>query len=115
LSTKFRSLTQLDRVPVFETGSRGFESCRAGHIDTDTKRIYNVVMYKVEWKDTAGRGCVEEVIDLSAALAFAKELGIPVTINGGGMEIVGVFGADGIENGQLPNGDRYGWYKRRRP
>ena len=27
-----RSLTQLDRVPVFETGSRGFESCRTGHI-----------------------------------------------------------------------------------
>ena len=21
----------MDRVPVFETGSRGFESCRAGH------------------------------------------------------------------------------------
>jgi hypothetical protein len=39
-------------------------------------------MYKVEWKDTAGRGCVEEVVDLSAALAFAKALGITVTING---------------------------------
>ena len=115
MSTKFRSLTQLDRVPVFETGSRGFESCRAGHIDTDTKRIYNVIMYKVEWKDIAGRGCVEEVKDLSAALAFATALGIPVTINGDGMEIVGVFGADSIENGLLPNGDRYGWYKRRRP
>ena len=31
--TSYRSLTQLDRVPVFETGSRGFESCRAGHIN----------------------------------------------------------------------------------
>jgi hypothetical protein len=102
-------------VPVFETGSREFESLRAGHIDTDVKRLYNSSMYKVEWKDTAGRGCEEEVKDLSAALAVATKLGIPVTINGGGMEIVGVFGADGIENGQLPNGDRYGWYKRRRP
>lgn len=72
-------------------------------------------MYKVEWKDTVGRGCVEEVKDLSAALAFATSLGIPVTINGGGMEIVGVFGADSINNGLLPNGDRYGWYKRRKP
>jgi hypothetical protein len=72
-------------------------------------------MYKVEWKDTAGRGCVEAVKDLSAALAFAKELGIPVTINGGGMEIVGIFGADEIKNGVLPNGDKYSWYKRRQP
>ncbi len=72
-------------------------------------------MYKVEWKDTAGRGCVEAVKDLSDALAFATELGIPVTINGGGMEIVGTFGAASIENGLLPNGDKYSWYKRRRP
>ena len=72
-------------------------------------------MYKVEWKDASGRGCVEEVIDLSAAMAFAKELGILVTINGGGMEIVGVFGADSIRDGKLPDGHDYTWYKRRRP
>jgi hypothetical protein len=48
-------------------------------------------------------------------LAFATELGIPVTINGGGIEIVGTFGADEIKNGMLPNGDKYSWYKRRRP
>jgi len=70
-------------------------------------------MYKVEWKDTAGRGCEEEVKDLSEAMAFAKELGILVTINGGGIELVGVFGSDWIENGRLPNGDPYTWYKRR--
>jgi len=58
---------------------------------------------------------VEAVKDLSEALAFATELGIPVTINGGGMEIVGTFGADEIKNGMLPNGDKYSWYKRRRP
>jgi hypothetical protein len=72
-------------------------------------------MYKVEWKDTAGRSCEEEVIDLSAAITFAKELGIPVTINGGGMELVGTFGSAGIEQGLLPNGDPYTWYKRRTP
>jgi hypothetical protein len=70
-------------------------------------------MYKVNWKDTAGRGCVEEVKDLSEALAFAKELGILVTINGDGMELVGVFGADEIKDGKLPNGEAYSWYKRR--
>jgi hypothetical protein len=100
-------------VPVFETGSREFESLRTGHIDKDIKWIYNVVMYKVKWKDTAGRGCVEAVNDLSEAIAFATELGIPVTINGGGMEIVGIFGADSINNGVLPNGAPYTWYKRR--
>ena len=82
-------------------------------LDTDTKRIYNSSMYKVEWKDTAGRGCVEEVKDLSEALSFATELGILVTINGGGMELVGVFGADEIKDGKLPNGETYNWYKRR--
>lgn len=102
-------------MPVFETGSREFESLRAGHIDTDKKRIYNVIMYKVEWKDTAGRGCEEAVKDLSLALARATELGIPVTINGGGIELVGTFGSAGVENGKLPNGDPYTWYKRRRP
>jgi hypothetical protein len=70
-------------------------------------------MYKVEWKDTAGRGCVEEVKDLSAALAFAISLGIPVTINGDGIELVGTFGSAGVENGMLPNGNKYSWYKRR--
>ncbi len=29
----------MDRVPVFETGSRGFESCRAGHKETAMKTI----------------------------------------------------------------------------
>ena len=72
-------------------------------------------MYKVEYKDTAGRGCVEEVNDLSLAMKFARELGIPVVINGGGMEIVGVFGADSVVDGKLPDGSDYSWYKRRRP
>jgi len=72
-------------------------------------------MYEVKWKDTAGKGCAEEVKDLSEALAFAKELGILVTINGDGMEIVGVFGADSVNNGKLPDGTNYSWYKRRRP
>ncbi len=72
-------------------------------------------MYKIEWKDTAGRGCVTEVADLTLALAKATELGIPVTINGGGMEIVGTFGADAVNNGKLPDGTAYSWYKRRMP
>jgi len=72
-------------------------------------------MYKVEWKDTAGRGCEEEVNTLDLAMAKARELGILVTINGSGMEIVGVFGADAVNNGKLPDGTDYNWYKRRIP
>ena len=56
---------------------------------------------------------MEEVKDLSAALAFAKELGILVTINGGGMEIVGKFGVDAVKNGVCPDGVEYSWKKRR--
>ncbi len=72
-------------------------------------------MYKVKWKDTRGRSCVEEVETLDLALARSKELGLFVKINGDDFELVGVFGADEVKNGLLPNGDRYSWYKRRRP
>lgn len=94
---------------------RRSSSLLQGTIDTDRNRIYNSRMYKVEWKDASGRGCVEEVENLSLAMDFAKELGILVTINGGGMEIVGVFGADSVKEGKLPDGHDYTWYKRRRP
>jgi hypothetical protein len=70
-------------------------------------------MYKVEWKDRAGVSFEEDVKTLSDAMAFAKELGILVTINGGGMEIVGVFGADSIKDGMCPDGVPYTWMKRR--
>lgn len=70
-------------------------------------------MYKVEWKDTAGVGCAEEVLDLTAALDRAKNLNTQVTIKGNGVEIVGIFGASSVVNGKLPNGEDYTWYKRR--
>ncbi len=77
--------------------------------------MYNVVMYRVEYKDARGRACVEEVETLDQAMSRSKEIGLFVKINGESFELVGVFGSAGIENGLLPNGDRYGWYKRRRP
>jgi hypothetical protein len=70
-------------------------------------------MYKVNWKDTAGVNFEEEVNTLDDAMIFAKSLGILVTINGNDMEIVGIFGTDSINDGKLPNGDHYTWYKRR--
>ncbi len=53
-------------------------------------------------------------ISLEQAMAWAKECGEFVVIQFDGMEVVGKFGADGIENGKLSNGDSYSWKKRRR-
>jgi hypothetical protein len=50
---------------------------------------------------------------LDLAMAHARTLGEFVTITGNGMEIVGVFGADSIENGRCPDGEAYTWMKRR--
>ena len=47
-------------------------------------------------------------------MAWAKECGEFVVIQFDGMEVVGKFGADGIEQGKFSNGDMYTWKKRRR-
>jgi hypothetical protein len=47
-------------------------------------------------------------------MEWAKALGEFVTIHANGLEIVGKFGADGISDGKLSNGDPYTWKKRRR-
>lgn len=65
-------------------------------------------MYKVRCKDLA-----EEFDTLADAMAHAKELGVLVTIEGNGMEIVGLFGADSIVDGKCPDGVDYTWMKRR--
>lgn len=70
-------------------------------------------MYKVEYKDARGRICVEEVETLDQAMSRSKQIGLFVKINGDNFELVGIFGTDSVNNGLLPNGDRYTWYKRR--
>ena len=50
---------------------------------------------------------------LNEAMDYAKELNRYVTITGGGMEIVGIFGADSIKDGKCPDGVDYTWMKRR--
>jgi hypothetical protein len=37
-----------------------------------------------------------------------------VKIEFGGLELVGVFGADGITDGKCPDGVEYTWMKRRK-
>ena len=63
------------------------------------------VIYKTE---------IHEFDTLSQAMAWAKELGEFVTIQFNGSEVVGKFGADGVLDGKLPNGEPYRWRKRRR-
>ena len=50
---------------------------------------------------------------LDQAICFAKTVNAFVTIKGGEMEIVGVFGADTIKDGKCPDGVDYTWKKRR--
>ena len=51
---------------------------------------------------------------LDQAMAWAKELGEFGTIQFNSSEVVGKFGADGILDGQFPNGELYTWKKRGR-
>ena len=44
---------------------------------------------------------------LDQAKSWAKELGWFVTIQFGGTEVAGRFGAGGIFDGKLPNGEAY--------
>lgn len=63
-------------------------------------------MYKVIDKETE-----TEFANLDLAMAFAKELNVFVTIQGGEFEIVGKFGVDSVEDGMCPDGIAYTWNK----
>lgn len=57
---------------------------------------------------------VHEFETLDEAMAWATALGEFVTIQFNGAEVVGKFGADGISDGKLSNGESYTWKKRRK-
>lgn len=57
---------------------------------------------------------IHEFETLSQAMAWAKELGEFVIIQFNDSEVVGKFGADGVLDGKLPNGEPYRWTKRRK-
>ncbi len=63
-------------------------------------------MYKVIDKEKE-----TDFASLDLAMAFAKELDVFVTIQGGEFEIVGVFGVDSIKDGVCPDGVKYDWNK----
>lgn len=53
----------------------------------------------------------QEFETLALAMDWAKELGEFVTIKVNGMELVGKFGVDSIEDGVCPDGVKYDWNK----
>ncbi len=63
-------------------------------------------MYKVIDKEKE-----TDFASLDLAMAFAKELNVFVTIQGGEFEIVGKFGVDSIKDGLCPDGVKYDWNK----
>jgi hypothetical protein len=55
-----------------------------------------------------------EAINLDEAMRLAKEMNELVTIEGHGIEIIGLFGAASVLDGKCPDGTAYTWKKRRR-
>ena len=66
-------------------------------------------MYKVKSKTKK-----IEVMSLDEAIKLAKEMNELVTIEGHGIEIIGLFGVDFVLEGKCPDGSEYTWKKRRR-
>ncbi len=66
-------------------------------------------MYKVTTKIKS-----IEALTLDEALKLAKEMNELVTIEGYGIEIIGLFGVDSVIEGKCPDGSAYTWKKRRR-
>ena len=96
-------------MTVSKTVRRGSSPWRYANIIVKKENI----MYNVEWKDADGVVCEKEFEGLTPAMDWAKCLEKFVTISGNGMEIVGVFGADTINDGKCPDGVDYTWKKRR--
>ena len=66
-------------------------------------------MYKVKSKTKK-----IEVMSLDEAMKLAKEMNELVTIEGHGIEIIGLFGVDFVLEGKCSDGSEYTWKKRRR-
>jgi len=70
--------------------------------------MYNNVMYEVK-----GKIVTLNATTLDEAMRTAKAMNEFVTIKSKEFELVGMFGADSIEDGKCPDGIDYTWKKRR--
>jgi hypothetical protein len=48
---------------------------------------------------------------LDEAMAFAKTVGMFITIKGPDFEVCGIFGVDAVKDGKTPDGTPYTWNK----
>lgn len=75
-------------------------------------------MYKVYWTDKSMNACFQDFEDMNLALNWVKFLRDSsctfVTMVSENPNVVGKVGVDSVENGMLPNGEKYTWKKRRR-
>lgn len=67
-------------------------------------------MYKVIGKEETFK-----VLTLAEAMNLARHMNEFVRIVGKDFELCGIFGVDSVEEGVLPDGTPYSWYKRRKP
>lgn len=67
-------------------------------------------MYKVIGKEETFK-----VLTLAEAMNLARHMNEFVRIVGNDFELCGIFGVDSVNEGLLPDGTPYGWYKRRKP
>lgn len=74
-------------------------------------------MVIVKWEDYDSQPHARECDDLWKAMELSKHLkecaNITAEIVDGNIVYVGAMGANVIVDDKLPNGDEYGWYKRR--
>jgi hypothetical protein len=68
-------------------------------------------MYKVISKNNLTLNTCPTLDD---AMAYAKTVGIFVSIQGLDFEVCGVFGVDSVKNGKCPDGVAYDWNKESR-
>ena len=54
---------------------------------------------------------LNEYATLNEAMAFAKTIGMFVTIKGPDFEVCGMFGVDSVKAGLCPDGVAYDWNK----
>ena len=65
-------------------------------------------MYKIISKNDL---TLNVYITLTEAMAFAKTVGMFVTIKGPDFEVCGIFGVDSVKDGKCPDGVAYDWNK----
>jgi hypothetical protein len=71
-------------------------------------------MREKEMYEVKGSKVTFNVMTLDEAIHTAKTMNEFVSIKNKDFELVGIFGADSVEDGKCPDGHEYTWKKRRK-